>query len=265
MKKYLIILLLVVVLSSTDFDFDKYDADEEKCWGINSPTEDSCTSVELENSDAQCCFENYTYGTSCYFLTDDEYLDMTSSQAKAAKREDYGFWNANEQENESDSERTSYKTQYKCQKRNFEVESSSSYSFSTKEKETFAKDNYCLKINENFEEGKITTIKKNDCTGALLTDYAKENEISCAFYDYEVKFKNNTSTHFTFCDFFYPDKLKFSEYSIKEDLTEIVLGFFDEDDDFTSSILGSFTVEASTSSGKQISYDSTTDIPKPSL
>ena len=183
MKKYLIILLLVVVLSSTDFDFDKYEADIEKCEDINSPTEDSCTSVELENPDAQCCFENYSYGTSCYVITDDDYLDMTSSQVKAVEREKYGFEYANEPEYESDSERTSYKYQYKCQKWNFDWEYSTSYSFSTKEKEIFAKDNYCLKINENFEEGKITTIKKSDCTGALITDYAKEKEISCAFYD----------------------------------------------------------------------------------
>ena len=80
MKKYLIILLLVVVLSSTDFDFDKYDADIGKCEDIDSPTEDSCTSVKLENSDAQCCFANFSDSTSCYFLTDDEYLYMTSSQ-----------------------------------------------------------------------------------------------------------------------------------------------------------------------------------------
>ena len=101
MKKYLIILLLVVVLSSTDFDFDKYDADEEKCRGINSPTEDSCTSVELENSDAQCCFTNFS--TSCYFITDDEYLDMTSSQAKAAERESDGFDYVNDPESEYES------------------------------------------------------------------------------------------------------------------------------------------------------------------
>ena len=113
-----------------------------------------------------------------------------------------------------------------------------------------------MKINENFEKGKITTIKKSDCTGALLTDYAKENEISCAFYDYKVKLINNTSTHFTFCDFFYPDILKFSENYIIMRLTEYVGEFFDEDDD--PSILGSLTVEVSTSSGKQISYDATT-------
>lgn len=160
MKKYLIIILLVVVLSSTDFGFDKYDADEKKCQDINSPKEDSCTSVELENSDAQCCFADFSYGTYCYIITDDDYLYMTSSQVKAEKREIYGFEYANEPESESDSERTSSKAQYKCQKRNFEVEYSTNYSFSTKEKEIFAKDNYCLKINENFEKGKITTIKK---------------------------------------------------------------------------------------------------------
>ena len=255
MKKYLIILLLVVVLSSTDFDYEKYDADEEKCYGINSPTEDSCTSVELEISDAQCCFTNYSH--YCYFLTDDDYLDMTSSQVKAAEREKDGFEYVNdpETEYESDSETTSYKFQFKCQKRNFDWEYSTSYSFSTKEKETFAKDNYCLKINDKFEKGKITTIKKSDCTGALLTDYAKENEISCAFYDYKVKLINKTSTHFTFCDFFYPDQLKYSENYIKMGLSENVGEFFDEDDD--PSILA-FTVEVSTSSGKQISYDSTT-------
>lgn len=41
------------------------------------------------------------------------------------------------------------------------------------------------------------------------------------------------------------------------DLTKNVGEFFDEDDDFPS-IFDSFTVEASTSSGMQISYDATT-------
>ena len=73
MKKYLLALYLIALISCDD---TKYSEDESKCGNTQSPTKESCTSVQLQFSENYCCLyyeESNKEGAKCEFVEEKDY------------------------------------------------------------------------------------------------------------------------------------------------------------------------------------------------
>ena len=259
MKKYLLALYLIALISCDD---TKYSEDESKCGNTQSPTKESCTSVQLQLSENYCCLayeESNKEDAECRLVEEKDYDTYSNSKSFAYEKEIIGFDCYNEKSlSKNDkcesSANENYKYIYECKDGKATV--TNIYSFTDQEKQILQKDNHCLSyLYKLFGEQPYTPTKK-DCNEAILTEQAKSEGITCGFYEfvYVLKNKNDGKENLTkkSCYLLNPNAIN-NESKAKKELKEFALKLVpDKDDEDFNTI----QISMSDNSEHSFSYDS---------
>lgn len=259
MKKYLLVLYLIVFIAC-----EELSGDEKQCADAKGKkdSKDTCWNVKLQNEVDHCCFsylESSEDEGHCEYIEAEKYDIYSNSKSYALNKETEGFYCYNsliERSNEEDCKENverNYKIVYECKGGKATV-TSEMYSFEDSEKEILKKENHCLtyfyKLGETLN---FTETKKSDCTEAPITKQAKDKGITCGFYELVYKIKNKEEDFkMNFCYLLDPESIK-NEEKVKKDLKEMALGLAEGEVKETD--IETIDISVSDGSGNSISYD----------
>lgn len=258
MKKYLLVLYLITLIICDD---PKLEEDESKCEEAQA-TKESCTSVQLQLSENYCCLayeESNKEGAGCKFVEEKDYDTYSNSKSFAYEKEIIGFDCYNDKSLSKNDEceslaKDNYEYIYECKDGKATV-TNKLYSFTDQEKQILQKENHCLTYLYKLFAEQYTPTKK-DCSEAVLTEQAKKEGITCAFYEfvYVPKNKNEGKEDLTkkACYLLNPNAIN-NESKAKKDLKEFALNLEPDmkDEDFDT-----IQISMSDNSEHSFSYDS---------
>ena len=265
MKKYLLVLYLIILVACDD---NTYQEDHDKCITSLSTKED-CAKVDLKIKENYCCLsykeseKDNPASNSCEYVTEEVYYTYTNSKYYALEKERIGFNCHNELLGErgytdcSSGENQDSNMIYECKNGNVNL-TKEIYTFTEAEKKILNNENHCLAYKFKYTHEIITN---KNCSGALLTDQAKKEGITCALYEFAYTLKNrkNKMTRNS-CYLLNPDSIN-NEGKAKREIKNFAMSLlFDEEKrDFEN-----FQVSISDNSNHAFSYDSSTDTLKKS-
>lgn len=259
MKKYLLLLYLITLITCDDSGLEE---DKNKCENAQA-TKENCTSVQLKFSENHCCLayeESNKEDAECLFVVEKNYDTYSNSKSFAYEKEIIGFDCYNDKSLSKNDEcesiaKQNYEFIYECKEGKATV-TSKLYSFTDQEKQILQKENHCLTyLYKLFGEPPYTPTEK-DCSEAVLTQQAKNEGITCGFYEfvYVPKNKNEGKKDLTkkTCYLLNPNAIN-NESKAKKDLKEFALNLVPDMDyeDFDT-----IQISMSDNSEHSFSYDS---------
>ena len=265
MKKYLLVLYLIILVACDD---NTYQEDHDKCITSLSTKED-CANVDLKIKENYCCLsykeseKDDPASNSCEYVTEEVYYTYTNSKYYALEKERIGFNCHNELKRDrgyadcSSWENQDYNMIYECKNGNANL-TKEIYTFTESEKKILNDENHCLAYKFQYTHEIITN---KNCSGALLTDQAKKEGITCALYEFAYTLKNREKKLTrNSCYLLNPDSIN-NEGKAKREIKNFAMSLlFDEEKrDFEN-----FQVSISDNSNHAFSYDSSTDTLKKS-
>ena len=224
-------------------------------------TKDTCKNIINPRENQICCYNEYKYDGEtkkerCEAFPDD--IDKrteiyNSKEYKSYYREILGH-NIYTSEEEEDEEDFAEKIEQiiTCDKGVYTVVYENN--FNEKDQKRLKDENHCLNIKEKKESDYRFDVGK--CTDHLVLDSAKNADIECGYFVYNVTFESRTEFIKT-CNLFNKNLItnmkKLNQIFVKYDFETIVetMGIDEE--------VKSFTAEAYNSKGQKIKYDSKTD------
>jgi hypothetical protein len=259
MKRYLLVLYLIVFIVCEELSGDKglcAEADGKK----NS--KDTCWNVKLQNAEDHCCFsypESSEDEGFCDYIEAEDFETYSNPKSYAIYKENQGFYCYNslvEGVNEENCEvDRNYKLIYEC-KEGKAIMTSEIHSYEDSEKEILRKESHCFTYFYKLM-GKtlnFTETKKSDCTEASITKQAKDNGITCGFYEFVYKIKNKEEDFkINTCYLLDPDSIK-NEEKAKKDLKEFALSLA-EGTQVKETDIDTVDISVSDGSGNSFSYD----------
>jgi len=215
-----------------------------------------CSNVKLNSGVYQCCnvvttSYGYEYPFCSVQMTPISLYkeQMENEITKALFKEMFGY-SKYEINNSVNSEYLKTKIEYNCKDGNLTI----LYGYDTytdDEIKVFQSGNHCLKY---IYEQNFSTTQEN-CFNSVLTQNAKDAGLTCGFFEFNIKYTDNTVDNIKTCNIFNKDVANYGniDEKTKESFTTIV------NSNNEQKVVLSYTVEFSDESGYTLVYDSTTE------
>ena len=253
MKKYLLVLYLIIFIAC-----DNYEEDKQKCDAAGADKQ-KCLSVNSTSSEYYCCYDYSKANENeneCKILDQKTYFKYFTTKANAFEKEKIGFECYNslgDGGSTCETKKESHANKVRECTSGIPIEEDKFYTFEQSEIEILGNEKHCLAYQYKLvEASNLTETTKEDCSKALITQKAKNEGLTCAFYEFIYTSENsNEKMKINTCYLLNPDSINIEDKAII-DISQ-----------FASALIGALNVpnvelnqvSISDDSGHSFSYD----------